>query len=314
MLIALNFVFCSFSGNPLSLFDEFWQVFDDHYAFFELRNMNWAEQRKIYRPKVNASTTDDELFTIFSQMVDPLGDGHVSISADGKYFKSKVKPAWLVNSAEIQSLINEKYLKNETHRKGKIVYGMLDKVTGYININSMEGYDAADIDEATQFLKSVKKIIIDVRFNGGGYDTIALALAGRFTDQKRFVYSKETYFKGRYGEHRDLYIKPEGTILIPPKIVVLTSRATASAAEMFVMAMRAIPSAIILGENTNGMHSDVMVINLSNGWRLGLSNQKYMLPDGKVYEKIGLPPHKSAAMNDILTEKKDAILETALTL
>lgn len=313
-LLVVNFVLCSFTGDPVALFDEFWQIFEDHYAFFELRNVNWAEQKKIYRPKITASTTEEELFAIFSQMVDPLSDGHVSISGSGKYFKSSVKPAWIKKSAEIQAFISEKYLKEKPQQRGRITYGLLDEETGYINISAMEGYEATDIDEATQFLKNTKKVIVDVRFNGGGYDRIALGLAGRFTDKRRFVYSKETYYQGTYGEHLDLYIAPEGTTLIAPKIIVLTSRATASAAEMFVMAMQSLPNAVIIGENTNGMHSDVMAINLSNGWRLGLSNQKYMLPNGEIYEKTGLPPHKNIAMNSVLEDGKDLILEAAQAL
>ena len=311
-LLLSNFM-PSGSENPIKLFDEFWQIFDDHYAFFELRNVDWELQKKNFRPKITTTTSEQELFSIFCQMIDPLDDGHVSISGKG-FFNSNTKPAWLWESGQIQSFISEQYLHGKIQQRGRITYGLLDEETGYINITAMEGFDASDMDEATQALKRVKKVIVDVRFNGGGYDQTALALAGRFTDKKRYVYSKETFCKRAYSDRLDLYISPEGTTLITVKLVVLTSRATASAAEMFVMAMKAIPNAVIIGENTAGMHSDVYSVTLSNGWRLGLSNQKYVLPDGKVYEKTGLPPDITIPMNDILILKKDLILEKAKTL
>jgi hypothetical protein len=34
-----------------------------------------------YRPKVTPRTTEDQLFDIFCQMLDPLDDGHVELEA-----------------------------------------------------------------------------------------------------------------------------------------------------------------------------------------------------------------------------------------
>jgi C-terminal processing protease CtpA/Prc len=52
---------------------------------------------------------------------------------------------------------------------------------------------------------------------------------------------------------------------------------------------------------------------LSNGWQIGLSNQRYMLPDGKVYEKIGLPPKIPMTFKgDVVEQGSDEILERAI--
>jgi C-terminal processing protease CtpA/Prc len=71
-------------------------------------------------------------------------------------------------------------------------------------------------------------IRIDLRFNGGGVDECALGFASRFADKKRLVYSKETYSRGKFGNHEELFVSPQGTVNNTAKVIVLTSRATAT--------------------------------------------------------------------------------------
>jgi carboxyl-terminal processing protease len=67
--------------DPLVNFDTLWDLFDEHYAFFALHGVDWAALRARHRPGTGAGTTDDQLLEIFAQMLAPLDDGHVSLSA-----------------------------------------------------------------------------------------------------------------------------------------------------------------------------------------------------------------------------------------
>ena len=67
--------------DPERNFEALWRTFHNRYPFFELRNVDWKTQYDIYRPKVTPRTTDDQLFNIFCQMLDPLDDGHVELKA-----------------------------------------------------------------------------------------------------------------------------------------------------------------------------------------------------------------------------------------
>ena len=84
--------------DPERNFEELWGTFQNRYPYFELRNVNWKAQYEIYRPKVTAESSDDELFNIFCLMLDPFHDGHVELKAkmraDGKtrYFNPELKP------------------------------------------------------------------------------------------------------------------------------------------------------------------------------------------------------------------------------
>jgi len=324
LIIVVCYPTLALAQKSLAVFDEFADLFQQNYAFFDLRGVDWEQQKKIYRPKLAASTSNDELFATLCQMVDPLNDGHVFVSTGSKSCGSGKRLAWEAKAAAIEDFIQKKYLKSKAKHSGPVTYGMIDGSTGYIDIHHMEGCKsflgyarrtAKEMDEALVAMKGAVKIIIDVRFNGGGNDECALGFAERFTDKKRMAYSKETYSKGSYGSHLDLYISPADKTNTTAKVVVLTSRATASAAEMFVMAMMALPQVTILGEPTRGIHSDIYLKKLSNGWQLGLSNQKYILPNGKVYEKDGLPPHNFMSFKgDVLEQGRDDLLEHAIGL
>jgi hypothetical protein len=84
--------------DPEKNFEALWKTFHNRYPFFELRKVDWKRQYDIYGPMVTSETTDDELFDIFCQMLDPLDDGHVElrgkIRGDRKerYFNPEPKP------------------------------------------------------------------------------------------------------------------------------------------------------------------------------------------------------------------------------
>ncbi len=65
--------------DPVLNFEKLWETFHNRYPFFDLRNVDWKKQYDTYRPRVTSLTTDDELFDIFCEMLDPLDDGHVEL-------------------------------------------------------------------------------------------------------------------------------------------------------------------------------------------------------------------------------------------
>jgi len=52
------------SHDPEHNFVVFWETFHQRYPFFEIRNTDWDEQYRLFRPKVTKDTSDDELLDI----------------------------------------------------------------------------------------------------------------------------------------------------------------------------------------------------------------------------------------------------------
>lgn len=296
-------------------FDSLWKIMDDNYAFFRLRGVNWKEQSEKLRPRLKNLTNDADLFLLLSEMIDPLDDGHTSLLGEGKKFNSAPFESWVKRKGTYQKTILTQYLKvPESIADGNIVFGWLTELIGYIEIQSMDGYDPNLIDVAIAKLKNCKGLVLDVRFNGGGEDAHSMTIASRFADQRRLAYSKETYYKGKTSKWLDVYCAPAGESFKGP-VVLLTGRMTCSAAEMFVMGMSGFPQVQVIGDVTQGIHSDILQKTLPNGWKLNLSNQIYHWTDGKVYEKIGMPPDKRFEFDsNAFDSGRDTTLEFAMKL
>jgi hypothetical protein len=68
------------SRDPAWNFEVLWHTFAEHYAFFELHQVDWQAQYETYRPLVTASTTRGDLFGILVDMLEPLADPHVYLA------------------------------------------------------------------------------------------------------------------------------------------------------------------------------------------------------------------------------------------
>ncbi len=132
-------------------------------------------------------------------------------------------------------------------------------------------------------------MIVDVRFNLGGSDRLALENAGRFTPTPRVGYRFAARNGDTYAPEQVVLQRPTGSYAFTKPTVVLTSIVTSSAAEVFTLFMRQLPQVKTLGEATNGIFSTALPKELPNGWLLTLSNEVATDAGGQVYEKTGIP-------------------------
>ena len=56
-------------------FDALWTVVDQHYCFFEEKDVDWDEVYRRYRPRVTSEMRGLEFFNLCAQMLDELKDG-----------------------------------------------------------------------------------------------------------------------------------------------------------------------------------------------------------------------------------------------
>ena len=145
------------------------------------------------------------------------------------------------------------------------------------------------LDQLMLELQDVDAMIIDMRFNQGGHDAAALKIANRFADKQRLAFTKKAFSNGSFTPQQEIFVYPEGEIQFTGPVVLLTSPATISAAEIFTLSTMGFPHVIRMGERTQGILSDILNKKLPNGWTLGLSNEVYTAVDGIVYEEIGIP-------------------------
>jgi C-terminal processing protease CtpA/Prc len=320
----------SLSDTPLTNYQVFWETFAENYPFFGLRHMDWVAVDKKFRPQVTLDTKPEELFRIFSDMLDPLHDAHTFIHAMSiqKRFRAFRPPVDFMqekNAARIAEIIETKYVRGGLRDfcNKQLQFGLLRSSPqasstdsegggqtdgiGYLRIRSFDDYSndrefMKQLDTLEMALDDIFKdsaklsgLVIDVRINGGGSDVFGISIASRLATHEYLAYAKVARNDIRNPDHRT---PPQRFIVHVSQrpgfrghVVLLTSADSISAAETFTMAvLDRDPHVVRVGANTQGVFSDELARELPNGWTFGLPNEIYLTKDGKAFDGIGVPP------------------------
>lgn len=282
-------------NNPEAIFENLWNTFNEEYAPFEERKVNWDSIYNVYRPLVKSNTTDDELFQIISDMLKVFDDGHISLTAPNRqvFYSNRIRREKIDDELFNKQVIKT-YLESDfkTGIDESYIYGKIkNQNVAYIFFDYV-GDNWFVLDDFLNKYNNVNGYIIDLRHNQGGDFTYCFSEIGRLTNQSRYVFrSKTKNGKGKndYTEWKQWYIEPKGNFVNKP-IILLADRYTISAGERSVMAFKTLPNVTFIGDTTNGAHGTMIGRELANGWYYSLVPQKVELYDGKSYEGIGLAP------------------------
>lgn len=277
-------------------FETLWNTFNEQYVFFKERNINWDLIKSKYKSQFTDKTEPFAFYLLLEKMVLELKDSHSDFEVpdefDAQWHTLNKKKDTTDYRTLTQHRILKKYLKDvKTYNEDQIYYGLINNGIGYIQLNSMEQLDDVHtiansiIDE----IKKTKACIIDLRFNNGGDDLMALDLLSHFINKPYNVYTKKRRFKDGFAGHQTIKIEPSKN-RYTKQVYILTSSYTVSAAETAILATLNFPNFKKIGSNTNGAFSDILNKSLPNGWNYWLSNEVYEGMNGKNYEVYGIPP------------------------
>ncbi|WP_030562052.1 S41 family peptidase [Streptomyces aureocirculatus] len=327
--------------GPVASFDVFWQSFEENYPFFAARGIDWHAMRDRYRPKVHADTTRDELFAVFSEMVEPLKDAHVMVQ-DGDRRFARTRPGTMVPSpalnARVKKLVLKRDLKGaknvQDFAKGRITYADLPGGQGYLRVSGFSGYASrtapfsahrAELDRALDAVFTKERtrrlhgLVIDLRINGGGSDVLGLRIAGRLTDTGYVAYSKrarnDPADPTRHTRPQPARVTPAHGPRYTGPVAVLTGGSTVSAGETFTQSLIDRPGTTVrIGQHTQGVFSDVLVRKLPNGMAAWLPNEEFLTRSGTTFDGPGIPPHLSEPVftKEEFKHRRDSAFDRAL--
>ena len=155
--------------------------------------------------------------------------------------------------------------------------------------------------------KGVKKVILDLRDNGGGYVDAARDLLSLWIDNDVILVQKSTHFgntttKSSAGK----------AILKDMKTVVLVNGSTASASEIVAGTLQDYKKATILGETTYGKGVVQNLYNLSGATTLKVTTASWYTPLDRSINKVGIEPDiKVERTYDDINTMKDPQMDKA---
>lgn len=308
-------------NTPQGNFEVFTRTWAENYILFDEQKANWDATVASNRAKITDKTTPAELFENLAGMIEPFHNLHTYIDAldlkrefrtfrpgtervtqgDRKEFVTKIMPALL-------AVTDHAYLQTPLRKwcNDQVEYAHVDATTGYLRIRSFSGYSKergfangltalqTALDEIFSDPK-LKALVIDVRINFGGDDPYGLEIASRLATADYLAYTKvartDPVDHNRWTPEDPSVVHPSTQPGFRGPVVELTGPLTISAGETFTQAlMGRAPHIVRIGENTQGVFSDVLSRQLPNGWRFGLPNEIYRTADGKIFDLMGIPP------------------------
>jgi hypothetical protein len=294
------------------VFDALYASFDENYAFFEERKVDWKAAREECRPAAIAAKNEGELFNALKSLLARTGDGHVGLiaglTADRNYEAGSL-PAWKPEAQTFVNAVKASYLADAPAKAAgnKLAFGKLRDGGAYLCLVGMEDY-ASDFDTGRKALdegldaafaacSASPYLVLDLRFNSGGLDAYSLQVASRFAQARSLAWTKKARSGSGWTGEKAFYVEPSAGTRWTKPFYVLTSGLTASAAESCALALAGLPGSTIVGERTRGIFSDMLIRKLPNGWYATLSNEVYFDANGNKLETAGIKPDIEVPMD-----------------
>lgn len=176
--------------------------------------------------------------------------------------------------------------------------GIIGKITLRSFYQSDDGVSAAgDVSKAIEELKKrghLRGLILDLRENSGGFLSQAVKVAGLFVTNGVIVMSK--YSDGEEKFYRDL----DSSVSYDGPLVILTSRITASAAEIVAQALQDYGVALIAGDEQTFGKGTIQTQTVTDNQ----STSYFKVTVGKYYTVSGKTPQLNGVKADILVPSR----------
>lgn len=164
-------------------------------------------------------------------------------------------------------------------------YGMINDETGYIRLSGFTEYVSNEVRKALDDLKNnhnAKSFILDLRDNPGGLLDEAINVVGLFVHKGQEVVST----KGRMSIENSIYTTTHHPFDTTSPLVVLVSRASASASEIVAGAIQDVDRGVIIGTRTFGKGLVQRTFPLSYNSLLKVTISKYYIPSGRCIQAV----------------------------
>ncbi|MDH3648656.1 MAG: S41 family peptidase [Saprospiraceae bacterium] len=175
---------------------------------------------------------------------------------------------------------DEVTVKNVPH------FSMLSEDVGYVVLTTFTSNASRNVAAAIQQLKNenpnMRKLVFDLRDNGGGFLREAVSISNLFIPRDEIVVTTRGKVKDR-----DRSFKTKESPMVPDMpVVVLTNKWTASASEIVSGVLQDLDRGIVVGQRTYGKGLVQNTVDLEYNAKLKLTTAKYYIPSGRCIQSV----------------------------
>lgn len=175
-----------------------------------------------------------------------------------------------------------------------IAYMVNDSI-GFIKLNTFSATTYTEFKEGLEKLvaQGMKKLILDLRSNTGGYVLPAVQIADELLSADKLIF----YSKGNNRPKNSSYSTEKGTFE-KGELVILMDESSASASEILAGAIQDNDRGIIMGRRSFGKGLIQEQLNLPDGSAIRMTIARYYTPTGRSIQK----PYTGGKFDDYYSE------------
>lgn len=191
-----------------------------------------------------------------------------------------------------------------------VTWEMKENKLAYISLNQFGENTTKEFNNAINdiLLQEPQGLILDLRFNGGGFLDGAVDIVSAFIADGKVV---EIQKRNGFG-NETLEVSGDVKLETIP-LVVIINKGSASASEIVAGAIQDYQRGVILGEQSFGKGTVQEVMPLQDGSSLRLTIAKWFTPNGVNISETGITPDQKVEMTvEDYLEKRDPQLDSAI--
>ncbi|MFN2461053.1 MAG: S41 family peptidase [Candidatus Velthaea sp.] len=162
---------------------------------------------------------------------------------------------------------------------------MLPGATGYVALRTFGPTAGAEVHAALRRLREqgAHAFVFDLRGNGGGYESAAVAVASAFVPNGAIVSTQQNHGKRKV-------TNADGSAVGARPLAVLVDHDSASGSELVTAAIAEHGAGTVVGARTFGKGLVQTMVPLPDGAAIKLTTARYFTPQGHDIDRVGITP------------------------
>ncbi|MCA9052693.1 MAG: S41 family peptidase [Planctomycetaceae bacterium] len=263
-----------------------------YYSFLQLKGIDWTMETDAVRVAAESANSPETFVAAVKPLLARLEDLHVScVLPSGEaipMYISRADPNF-----QARAVAQQLEDVNQVGRMGFV--GRTAEGYGYAALGtlSVDNQTATRFVEAFEGLLDAPALIVDLRVNGGGTESLAQEIVSRLTDQP-VLYARNQVRCGPAPDDlltiSERILSPHATVRYTKPVAVLIGPKCVSSGEGMALMLKTLPHAKLFGQSTRGASGNPRPIGLPNGVAVHYSTWISLTPDDRPIEGIGVVP------------------------
>lgn len=294
-----------------------WNLFDQHYVGFEIKEADWNSLFDQYISKTGEVNSREGMAELELKLLEHLYDSGVELISPIGSVYSSFEPETFTNC---DSTVLMTYLDCSGFQwMQQDIWGYClagsDSIPYFVIRSWSSSLNMSLLDNVLQPLSDRPAMILDVRLTSGGFDGTVSNFTRRFVEEP--VIGHMTQQRLNSGTHE--LADPVPVTVFPRgwhfegQVVVLSGERNAGTSELFLCNMLQLPDVVLMGDTTQGAGNwQCLVSQLPEGWFVTCPNVTLLTADTVFVEGSGIAPDLYVeALPEDFQNGYDPVLESA---